>query len=418
MNVFGLVFSSAIIDALATHAEEAYPIEACGIILSKKEDGTLVRAVQMKNVQDKYHARDPVAFPRDGRDAFRFDELERMRVLDAAEVEGLVERVVYHSHADAGAYFSAEDRAAAVVGGVELLPGVVHVVVSVQGGRRADMAAFRYVSERGVFEESRIPLGETHDLLPDLELRAMTDRRESARPIKPVGGALVSRQISDQERAEIARVAEKTQIRVDRDEALRDLDRLAFGLLSPVSGFMRSVELRSLEQSGRLLSGTQWRTPVTLEITAKKGTVLPSNGALVELVGPGGESRAAMGLTEVLRLDKETVRLAGPVYVYDSKRAGHAHDTRAELLRRGAKRVLAISTEAKRRIEAGALDRFDVILTPEPSGPRELEQVLSNRDPWLDAAMAQNQGATHIFTEDLVLQRAIADSLAIEPWHP
>src|SRR5215831_4528167 len=138
VRVFDVELSAAIVQEIASHAERDFPIEACGLVFGRADVPELSRVVPMKNVQDRYHERDPDAFPRNGRDAFRLDELERMRVLERNEAEGLAERILYHSHCDAGAYFSPEDRAMAVQHGVEMMPGVVHIVVSVRSGRRAD----------------------------------------------------------------------------------------------------------------------------------------------------------------------------------------------------------------------------------------------------------------------------------------
>ena len=47
--------------------------------------------------------------------------------------------VIYHSHVDAGAYFSETDRRQALVGGEPAYPGAVYVVTSVvRGARRRD----------------------------------------------------------------------------------------------------------------------------------------------------------------------------------------------------------------------------------------------------------------------------------------
>lgn len=417
MQVFDLELPSNLIDEIAHHAEREYPIEACGIGLGPADRTALARVVAMKNVQDKYHARDPVAFPRDGRDAFRFDDLEHMRVLDNAATEALEELVIYHSHCDAGAYFSPEDRAMAVQDGMELIPGAIHVVVSVRNGKRADMAAFRFDAAKRTFEEARLPLFEARELVPELTLRAM-EGKEAARPIRPVGGAMLARRVTSDEREKLHHLSEKVQVRLDSATALQDLRRFELGLLSPLTGFSRTVEVRAIEQSGRLLSGTPWRTPVTLDITAKKSAVLPAAGALVELVDPDGRARGAMGLTEVVRLDKETVRLAGPVYVFSGDDGMTAADLRADLLRRQAKRVLAIGPTHDSKPRTASLDAFDVVLRGSPQNENELPFLLAGRDPWLDAVLAQNQGATHIWTEDAALVRAIEETLAIVPWAP
>jgi proteasome lid subunit RPN8/RPN11 len=419
MRVFDVEIEAATVDQIAAHGERDYPIEACGLVFGQSDDPRLSRVVPMKNVQDKYHRLDPEAFPRDGRDAFRLDELERLRVLDDSRAKGLVERILYHSHCDAGAYFSPEDRAMAVQQGVEMMPGVVHVVVSIRRGRRADMAAFRFDPARGVFEEKRIAIDAGQQVIPELELRMM-EGREAARPIRPVGGVLAPRRVTAEERLELGRHAEKVQIRLDDKRALDDLRRLELGLLSPLSGFARVVEERSIEQSGRLLSGTPWRTPVLLEIQARKSAILPPPGSLVELLDAEGKPSAAIGLSEVVRSGKELVRLAGPVYVYESKGIRDAAEVRAELLRRGMRRVLAIGRQFEERVKSGAdMSEFDGVLTPfDVAIDNRLELPLVDRDPWLDAVIAQNLGATHIWVEDGGLARIIEESLAIAPWQP
>jgi [CysO sulfur-carrier protein]-S-L-cysteine hydrolase len=421
VRIFDLDLEPSIIHEIAAHGERDFPIEACGSVLARSGRSELVRCVPMRNVQDRYHQRDPEAFPRDGRDAFRIDELERIRMLERADAEGLVERVLYHSHCDAGAYFSPEDRAMAVQQGVELMPGIVHIVVSIRGGKRSDMAAFKYDAERQSFNEVRIPLKEAEYALPDVELRAM-EGREAARPIRPCGGLLAPRRVTADERARISNATDRVSVRIDNPESIRDLRRLELGLLSPLSGFLRAVEARSIEQSGRLLSGTPWRTPVLLEISAKKSAVLPAQGSLVELVDADGRQLAAMGLTEVLRVGKDTVRLAGPVYVYETGPIRDAAETRADLLRRGMKRVLAIGPEFQVKLAAAAIDlsEFDGVLSAFPIERLEnvYELPLVGRDPWLDAVMAQNMGATHLWVEDPLLIRTIEESLAIEPWRP
>ena len=68
--------------------------------------------------------------------------------------------VIYHSHIDAGAYFSETDRRQAVVGGQPAYPAAVYVVTSVVAGRVEAMAAFRWdagaarLRPRGAFRMS------------------------------------------------------------------------------------------------------------------------------------------------------------------------------------------------------------------------------------------------------------------------
>ena len=52
--------------------------------------------------------------------------------------------MIYHSHVDAGAYFSPTDRQQALIGGEPTYPGATYLVTSVMGGRVDAVAGFRW----------------------------------------------------------------------------------------------------------------------------------------------------------------------------------------------------------------------------------------------------------------------------------
>ena len=57
--------------------------------------------------------------------------------------------MIYHSHVDAGAYFSPTDRQQAQIGGEPTYPSASYLVTSVMAGRAEAVAAFRWsASER------------------------------------------------------------------------------------------------------------------------------------------------------------------------------------------------------------------------------------------------------------------------------
>lgn len=119
--------------AIARHLESVYPDEGCGLIL-RTQDGRH-RSVLMANAYDRYHARDPEHFPRTARTAYLFDPKEWLAVSEAVDRAGESVACVFHSHADVGAYFSAEDREMAAPDGFPVLPGVSYLVVAVDSGR-------------------------------------------------------------------------------------------------------------------------------------------------------------------------------------------------------------------------------------------------------------------------------------------
>ncbi len=408
--VFGLELTDPIREALEAHAVRDYPVEACGVVLGS--GAKLTKVVPLENVQDKYHARDPEAFPRTGRDAFRMNDLERMRVLDEASEAGLDERIIYHSHCDAGAYFSPEDRAMAVQEGIELTPGVVYVVVSVREGKYADMAAYVYDAEARRFVEQR--LGASSAALPDLTTRSM-EGKEAARPLPPVAGALTPRRIDSAEAERLEALSEGFAIEIKERQVREDLRCFAGGLYSPLEGFMRRADVRSVLDLGRLPAGAPWRVPIVLDVherqvrTPDDGALEP--GAIVRLEAEG-ETLGFVAVGDVHRADHRVI-VGGPVFVVDGQEL--AAESRARVLRLGAKRVLAVPAGVS--LAEHDLSAFDLVLSVDPvEGADRAQCVGTERSPWLFAAMAQNQGATDVLVEDGTVRRLVADSLEIAPW--
>jgi len=127
-------------EAIRSQAGEEYPHESCGVILSRGGERRLLRC---RNAQNELHARDPERYPRDARTAYYIDPKDLLRIGDL-EREGFGVAVIYHSHIDAGAYFSETDRRQALVGGEPAYPSAVYVVTSVMAGAVDDMKAYRW----------------------------------------------------------------------------------------------------------------------------------------------------------------------------------------------------------------------------------------------------------------------------------
>ena len=73
----------------------------------------------MVNRANKLHRLDPETYPRTGRMYFDIDPMKFERAIEQGEASGEPVKVLYHSHLDVGAYFSATDAAAAKMGGGE-----------------------------------------------------------------------------------------------------------------------------------------------------------------------------------------------------------------------------------------------------------------------------------------------------------
>jgi [CysO sulfur-carrier protein]-S-L-cysteine hydrolase len=125
---------------IRAQAAAEYPAESCGVVLARVEERRLLAC---RNIQNDLHARDPERYPRDARTAYYIDPADLLRI-GRLEGEGFTVAVIYHSHIDAGAYFSETDRRNALLGGEPSYPDATYVVTSVMGGRVAAMAAFRW----------------------------------------------------------------------------------------------------------------------------------------------------------------------------------------------------------------------------------------------------------------------------------
>ena len=132
---------------ICAQAVAEYPAESCGVILERAGERRLLAC---RNIQNQLHARDPERYPRDARTAYYIDPADLLRI-GRLEGEGFTVAVIYHSHVDAGAYFSETDRRNALMGGEPSYPEATYVVTSVMGGRADAMAAFRWDAERRDF---------------------------------------------------------------------------------------------------------------------------------------------------------------------------------------------------------------------------------------------------------------------------
>jgi proteasome lid subunit RPN8/RPN11 len=87
------------------------------------------------------------------------DPVQVMAAVEAAERAGGGLRAVVHSHPDVGAYFSAEDRRAALGGGDEpLWPGVDYLVVSCRQARSDAARLYRWSATRRDFDEFELAI--------------------------------------------------------------------------------------------------------------------------------------------------------------------------------------------------------------------------------------------------------------------
>ena len=144
-------------DQIIAQAEREFPFECCGFVIG---DATSEEVRPIGNLQNQKHAEDPMSFSRDARTAFLMDPKAHLAVMKEIDQRRLELKVVYHSHPDHDAYFSATDRAQACSfdPGEPDYPGTLYIVVSVRGARFVRAAAFAWDDRLRDFAESALQI--------------------------------------------------------------------------------------------------------------------------------------------------------------------------------------------------------------------------------------------------------------------
>jgi [CysO sulfur-carrier protein]-S-L-cysteine hydrolase len=151
-----LQLPAAVLQELHAHALECYPNECCGFIAGPaSEPKQLSKAAREVNEADKFHKLDPVTFPRTARTYFKINELRAARAFEQGDKSAEPIKVIYHSHCDAGAYFSAEDAATFANDGTLMWP-CAFIVVSVVEGRVVDTKLWVHEPGTNDFRESSL----------------------------------------------------------------------------------------------------------------------------------------------------------------------------------------------------------------------------------------------------------------------
>jgi proteasome lid subunit RPN8/RPN11 len=153
-------------DALRGYAADE---EACGYLRGPADSPLLCNeCVVMTNVANKLHAIDPERYFRRARTYFSFNEKKFDDSVQASAAHGTPVNVLYHSHLDAGAYFSPTDAAIMSMGeppeneGGEIVMGtgpawpLAFLVTSVRDHKIAEHRLFVWDADGGSFVTSNL----------------------------------------------------------------------------------------------------------------------------------------------------------------------------------------------------------------------------------------------------------------------
>lgn len=151
-----LEIDAAVMTDIEAHALESYPSESCGFVFGPADVPLRLDAMQREeNEADKYHRLDPETFPRTSNTYFKINELRAARTFEEGQASGRPVKVIYHSHCDAGAYFSDEDAATFASNGQLMWP-CAYIVVSVIDGEVKDRKLWVHTPGTNDFHESTL----------------------------------------------------------------------------------------------------------------------------------------------------------------------------------------------------------------------------------------------------------------------
>ncbi|MEA5581113.1 sulfate adenylyltransferase [Nodularia harveyana UHCC-0300] len=121
--------------------------------------------------------------------------------------------------------------------------------------------------------------------------------------IAPHGGQLVNRIATPEQKAEFLSKADfLPRIQLDA-RAVSDLEMIAIGGFSPLTGFMNQADYTRVVKEMRLANGVAWSIPITLSVTEEIASPL-QEGNLIRLDNLSGEFIGVLQLTQKYIYDK------------------------------------------------------------------------------------------------------------------
>jgi sulfate adenylyltransferase len=136
--------------------------------------------------------------------------------------------------------------------------------------------------------------------------------------IAPHGGQLINRLASEQQRQEFLSKADFLPRVQLTERSLSDLELIAIGGFSPLTGFMNQSDYNSVVMNMRLANGLPWAIPITLPVSEAIAELLEV-GSLVRLDDPNGMFIGILELSQKYTYDK----LKEALHVYRTNEDRH-----------------------------------------------------------------------------------------------
>lgn len=122
--------------------------------------------------------------------------------------------------------------------------------------------------------------------------------------IRPHGGKLINRMAEGREREQLLERAKLLPQVTLNSRQLSDVELIAIGAFSPLTGFMGQRDYESVVDNQRLANSLPWTIPVTLAISAEETKRL-AGATEVALKDGNSQVVAILNLEEIFRFDKE-----------------------------------------------------------------------------------------------------------------
>lgn len=115
--------------------------------------------------------------------------------------------------------------------------------------------------------------------------------------IAPHGGTLINRCVDEATAKKLDEKSGSMAKLALNERQINDLDMIAVGAFSPLTGFMTQKDYDSVVSKMRLANGLVWSIPITLQVTNEQAAPLKT-GTEIALMGPDGKLMAVMELSD------------------------------------------------------------------------------------------------------------------------
>jgi sulfate adenylyltransferase len=123
--------------------------------------------------------------------------------------------------------------------------------------------------------------------------------------IAPHGGVLVDLIVPERDREKLAEEAEHFPKLAVKDRELSDLEMLAVGALSPLTGFVGEADYRSILDTMHLTNGLPWTIPVTLSVNDDEAKRIGGSESIALTATDTSAPLAVLDVAEIFSRDRE-----------------------------------------------------------------------------------------------------------------